>query len=109
MASKRFLMVPVDSSAARMPRPGAVMASATLFSSARFIALSLIRSPGDLWTMLQGAIRCVGTARLIVLFYPQHLHTRQGFPFHPLQEGASGCGHIGKTVRHARGVQRGDG
>src|ERR1700761_7051069 len=33
-------MVPVDSSAARMPRPGATMASATLFNSATFIALS---------------------------------------------------------------------
>src|SRR5580692_6982901 len=33
-------MVPVDSSAARRPRPGATMASATLFNSATFIALS---------------------------------------------------------------------
>src|SRR5436305_1043780 len=41
MASKRFLMVPEDSSAARMPRPGATMALATLFSSARFIGASV--------------------------------------------------------------------
>ena len=41
IASKRFLMVPEDSSAARMPRPGATMASATLFSSARFIVVSI--------------------------------------------------------------------
>src|ERR1039457_5455800 len=41
MESKRFLMVPVDSSAARMPRPGATMASATLFNSERFIAALL--------------------------------------------------------------------
>src|SRR5580700_9860001 len=40
MASKRFLIVPLDSSAARMPRPGATMASATLLSSVRFIARS---------------------------------------------------------------------
>jgi hypothetical protein len=33
-------MVEVDSSAARMPRPGATIASATLFNSARFMALS---------------------------------------------------------------------
>src|SRR5690349_6367122 len=37
MVSNRFLMVPEDSSAARMPRPGATMALATLLSSARFI------------------------------------------------------------------------
>src|SRR5215471_168255 len=43
IVSKRFLMVPDDSSAARMPRPGATMASATLLSSARFIATLLHR------------------------------------------------------------------
>src|SRR5882724_10527474 len=41
MASKRFLMVPEDSSAARMPRPGATMALATLLSSARFMVSSI--------------------------------------------------------------------
>src|SRR6267378_6460627 len=41
MASKRFLMVPVDSSAARMPLPGTTMASATLLRSARFIGCLL--------------------------------------------------------------------
>src|SRR5215475_11068423 len=35
-------MVPEDSSAARMPRPGATMASATLLSSARFIVASVV-------------------------------------------------------------------
>src|SRR5882724_7747606 len=44
MASKRFLMVPEDSSAANMPLPGVTMASATLLRSARFIEL-LQRSP----------------------------------------------------------------
>src|ERR1700758_2641200 len=38
MASKRFLIVPDDSSAASMPLPGATMARATLLSSLRFIA-----------------------------------------------------------------------
>jgi hypothetical protein len=33
-------MVPEDSTAARMPRPGATIGSATLLSSARVIALS---------------------------------------------------------------------
>ena len=41
MVSNRFLMVPLDSSAARMPLPGAVIASATLLRSAR----SMSRSP----------------------------------------------------------------
>src|ERR1700687_902226 len=40
MASKRFLMVPVDSSAASRPLPGATMAKATLLRSARFIDAS---------------------------------------------------------------------
>src|ERR1700740_610007 len=37
MSSKRFLMVPEDSSAARRPLPGVTMARATLLRSARFI------------------------------------------------------------------------
>src|SRR5665647_3424795 len=36
MASKRFLIVPEDSSAASRPLPGATMARATLLRSARF-------------------------------------------------------------------------
>src|ERR1700692_3546293 len=40
MASKRFLIVPEDSSAASMPLPDATMARATLLRSARFIDAS---------------------------------------------------------------------
>src|SRR5579872_5332302 len=40
MASKRFLMVPDDSSAARRPLPGVTMATATLLRSVRFIRTS---------------------------------------------------------------------
>src|ERR1700681_4614612 len=40
MASKRFLIVPEDSSAASRPLPGATMARATLLRSARFIDAS---------------------------------------------------------------------
>src|SRR5664279_112767 len=40
MASKRFLIVPEDSSAASTPLPGATMANATLLRSARFIGAS---------------------------------------------------------------------
>src|ERR1700722_19955142 len=47
-------MVPVDSSAARMPRPGATMASATLFNSATFIALSRKKFTPD-WSQILSA------------------------------------------------------
>src|SRR5712671_1256197 len=40
MSSKRFLIVPEDSSAASRPLPGVTMALATLLSSARFIVAS---------------------------------------------------------------------
>src|ERR1700679_4125057 len=54
MASKRFLIVPVDSSAARMPLPGATMARATLLRSARFIDASSA-STVDLQAKLDGS------------------------------------------------------
>src|SRR5262245_53615737 len=88
MASKRFLIVPVDSSAARMPLPGAVMATATLLSSARFIALSRILD-----------------SLPVPLFYPQNLDPRQRFALHPLEESAAGCGHVGQMVGHPGHVQ----
>src|ERR1700744_4866054 len=40
IASNRFLIVPVDSSAARIPLPGVTIACATLLRSERFIAVS---------------------------------------------------------------------
>src|SRR6185312_8415095 len=101
MASKRFLMVPVDSSAARMPLPGAVMACATLFSSARFIAMSP-------WIMKSGVCSCSISAPerfRLGSFYLQHLDPWQRLALHPFQEGAAGCGHVGQAVRHARGIQ----
>src|SRR5665213_4189835 len=91
MASKRFLMVPVASSAARMPLPFAVMASATLFSSARFIRALLEMSIDPLASLL-----------------PQNLHPRQRLAFHPFQEGAAGCGDIGELFGHAGHIQGGD-
>ena len=79
IASKRFLMVPEDSSAARMPRPGATMASATLLSSARFIVCLLMRS--GFWPILAASARrwqsgMIGSAS----FRPQHLDPRQALP-----------------------------
>src|SRR5580704_14464839 len=47
-------MVPVDSSAAKIPRPGATMASATLFNSATFIALSRKKFTPD-WSRILSA------------------------------------------------------
>src|SRR4029078_11616837 len=102
MASKRFLMVPVDSSAARMPLPGVVMASATLLSSARFIAVSLISLSGDSRSIAHRAFGCIGSLSFSPLFSPQDLDAGQVFPFHPLQKRAAGCGHIRELVRHTR-------
>src|ERR1700728_2246991 len=47
-------MVPVDSSAAKIPRPGATMASATLFNSATFIVLSRKKFTPD-WSRILSA------------------------------------------------------
>jgi hypothetical protein len=44
MPSKRFLMVPVLSSAARMPLPGATMASATC---SNVIVFDIAKSPAE--------------------------------------------------------------
>src|SRR5665213_1004855 len=90
MASKRFLMVPVDSSAARMPLPFAVIASATLFSSARFIR-----------ALLEISIDPLGS------FLPQNLHPRQRLALHPFKEGSAGCGHICELLRYAGHIQGG--
>src|SRR6185437_11296624 len=86
MASKRFLMVPEDSSAARMPLPGATMARATLFSSSTFIALSDLTASQS--------------------FYSQDLDPRQGLTLQPLQEGPAGCGYIGQAIGDAGDIER---
>src|SRR5438874_728386 len=95
MASNRFLIVPEDSSAARMPRPGATMASATLLSSARFMcSLHLSVSPargGD-----------------IASFYPQHLDPRQDLALEPFEEGATGGRDVGEAIGNACGIERRD-
>src|SRR5271169_3629022 len=86
MASKRFLIVLVDSSAARMPLPGFTMASATLFNAARFMASSFVSR----------------------LFYPQGLDPLQGLSFQPFEEGAAGGRDIAEPLDHARMVQGGE-
>src|ERR1700730_4511859 len=53
IASKRFLIVPEDSSAARMPLPGVTMASAILLRSARF--MGVLRSGGFLPAKIDGS------------------------------------------------------
>src|ERR1035441_1354060 len=55
MASKRFLIVPEDSSAASRPLPGATMARATLLRSARFIGASFRKSALSLRVKLDGS------------------------------------------------------
>src|SRR5688500_7386431 len=102
MASKRFLIVPEDSSAARMPRPGATMASATLLSSARFM----------------GTAPCLFSVPLLRGLLPnpnpgstagaQRFHTRQLAPLEPFEERAAGGRHIGKARGHLRGIERCD-
>src|SRR6266566_855210 len=101
-------MVPDDSSAARMPRPGATMAWATLLSSARFIATSSIS-----WSIhgdFAGSSR--GWQRAIPPLRPpadsDHLDTRQSFTLQPFEEGTPGCGNVGEAIGRPGGVERGD-
>src|SRR4051812_23957034 len=104
MASKRFLMVPVDSSAARMPLPGAVMASATLLRSARFIhPLLNLESCFRILACPAGPAR-----RRSASLLPQNLDPWQRFALHPFQEGAARCGHICELFRDARHIEGGD-
>src|SRR5262245_31953516 len=91
-----------------MPRPGATIASATLLSSARFIAASSVvfrtrprycrRPPNRKGRMLE--------SRLRASFYPENLDPRQGFALQPFEEGAPGGRNIGKAVGHPGGIER---
>src|SRR5690349_17876718 len=105
MASKRFLMVPVDSSAARMPLPGAVMASATLLRSARFIRPLLYLEFFDLKFL---RFRPGRTEHRSASLLPQNLDPWQRLALHPFQEGAACCGHICEFFRHARHIEGGN-
>src|SRR5436190_24386049 len=87
IASKRFLMVLVDSSAARMPLPGFTMASATSFNSERFM----------------------GSSFAFGLFYPQRLDPGQGLSFQPSQKGTARRRNISETVHNRGRVQGRDG
>src|SRR5215470_5981583 len=84
MASKRFLIVPEDSSAARMPFPGATIFSAIVFRSVRFISK--------------------GPSSTHVLRF-QRRHPRQALAFDQFQEGAPGCRDEGEILGHASGVE----
>src|SRR5262245_35625860 len=102
MASKRFLIVPDDSSAARIPFPGATIACATLFNLSRFIAFSLSSSSLRARSASRGSRNCTWLLASVLsprqcpecqhtpLFYSQHLDSRQGLAFEPLQERAAG-------------------
>ena len=101
MASKRFLIVPVDSSAARMPRPGATIASATLFNSARFIACSSMFGVGAGWPIMPQT-RGRGGSR----GYSKDLDARQRLAFEPFQESAARGRHVGEAAGDAGDVER---
>src|SRR5438270_4414013 len=105
MASKRFLMVPVDSSAARMPLPGAVMALATLLRSARFIRPLLELEILELESL---RFRPGRDERRSASLLPQNLDPWQRFALHPFQEGAAGCGHICELFHDARHIEGGN-
>src|SRR5262249_44122893 len=110
MASKRFFMGPEGSSAARMPRPGAPMATAVLLSSARFIAASSHCSsvipdfavPRRDWQRVRD--RRFGSALMSLSSGAQHLDTRQGLALEPFEEGAAGGRDIGEALGHAGAV-----
>src|SRR5262249_9615381 len=117
MASKRFLIVPEDSSAARIPRPGATMASATLLSSARFIC-SLRGHSWEICGILpvpcvvcKGRIasRLITTSELLQSLSPKHLDPRQRLALEPFEERTARCRDIGQAVRHSGGIERRDG
>src|SRR5262245_32096764 len=110
-------MVPEDSSAARMPRPGATMASATLLSSARFIEGSVVLSVGGgilppLHIFGKGPMAprsiSIDFHRFPQSGGAQHLDARQRLAFEPLQKGAAGGRDIGEPLGHAGAVERGD-
>src|SRR6476659_9287418 len=108
IASNRFLMVPDDSSAARMPRPGATMASATLLSSARFIVFSHGFGISGRFCRLFVTLAKGDDARYLPSFCPQHLDPGQGFALQPFEEGAAGGRDVGELPGHTGAVERCD-
>src|SRR4249919_971202 len=97
MTSKRFLIVPEDSSAARMPLPGATMACATLFNSSRFIFSSIASAavPPD--------------GMCSTSFYSQHLDPGQALTLEPFEK-CTACGRdVGQPIGDPRNIECGDG
>src|SRR5262249_24597816 len=110
MASKRFLMVPVDSSAARMPRPGATIASATLWSSASFIEASCV----CLLSRILPPLRAIGKGLIdrpepLRFLDPERLDSWQGLTLQPLQKRPARGRDIGEALDRACGAERSDG
>src|SRR6185437_10119788 len=91
MTSNRFLIVPEDSSAARIPLPGATIAFATLFNASRFMFPSI-------------AIPLSPPGCLDLLAF-EHLDTRQRLALEPFEERAASGRDIGEPVGAARRVQ----
>src|SRR6476620_12060031 len=101
-------MVPDDSSAARMPRPGATMASATLLSSARFIAFSFVFGICVKFAASPCCWQRGDDPKYRPSFCPEHLDPGQGFALQPFEEGAAGGRDVGEPPGHTGAVERRD-
>src|SRR5262249_56797089 len=100
-------MVPDDSSAARMPRRGATMASATLLSAARFIATSSIIAHS---AVILPPLYAIGKGRIALssVTGPEHLDPRQRLALQPFEEGAAGGRDITQPPGRAGCIERRD-
>src|SRR5690242_15508652 len=106
MTSKRFLMVPDDSSAARMPRPGATIASATLCNSVRSMASSCYGFVFGTIANRDIANRDGSLRAGRSLGGLQHLDAGQCLAFEPFEERAA-CGRgVGEPGGDAGGIER---
>src|SRR5262245_44759152 len=84
------------------------MASATLLSSARFIAASSVvfrTRPRSCRRPLPNGKGRMLDLRSRASFYPENLDPRQGLALQPFKEGAAGGRNIGEAVGHPGGVE----
>src|SRR5215831_10100470 len=90
-----------------MPRSGATMASATLLSSARFIATSSIIAHS---AVILPPLYAVGKGRIALssVTGPEHLNPRQRLALQPFEEGAAGGRDISQPPGRAGCIERRD-
>src|SRR5207249_225805 len=102
--------VPEDSSAARMPRPGATIASATLLSAV------ISMGPSKILVQILAPVRRHYSqksgrpqqAAATLPTYPQHLDARQRASLEPLEESAARGRHVREAAGRAGDIERGD-